>query len=187
MDATYPFSGYYTFTLNLAGPARNRQDLPYAISQRSCLGEGRQWTYVFDESHQYNALFWRRAIREVIFRCCQHNRGDDSEDRPQRSSFRRSRERDDVSRDISHRSSGSRRSRDRDDFSEDRPQRLSGTRRARDQEDDDESRSHRSSRPRRSRDPDESRGDRTGRSGRSSQPTSSSSSSTTPAWQTRPG
>ena len=50
------------------------------------------------------------------------DRGDDSEDRPQRSSSRRSRDRDDVSRDRSHRSAGSRRSRDRDDFSGPRSQ-----------------------------------------------------------------
>ena len=64
------------------------------------------------------------------------------EDRPQRLSGRRSRDRDDLSRDRPHRSSGSRRSRGRDDFRGDRPQRLSGTRRPRDQDDDDESRSY---------------------------------------------
>ena len=92
---------------------------------------------------------------------------DDSEDRPQRSSSRRSRDRDDASRDRSHRSSGSRRSRDRDGFSEDR--------------------SHRSSRPGRSREREEYKDDRSERFGRSSRPTSSSSSSSTPAWLTRPG
>ncbi len=98
------------------------------------------------------------------------DRDRDSEDRPHRSSSRRSRDHDMDSRDRYQQATTSRRSRDRSDFSEDGTQRLSGSKRTRDRMNEDGG----------------SR-DRTRSSRHSSPPSHLSSSSITPAWQSRLG